>query len=122
MEYWAVQCGDITKDHERLLLTIKLTLLNVNDPEITCHEVCEFLVKKLKCNGFNIQHKKGYFSQIGWQHSWLELPDDEVIIDVYPWCASGPFMVTTKGLLNPWKHLYIEAEIDIPQKPYIFPA
>lgn len=66
---------------------------------LTCHAVCEEVANKVG----GLVWMRGKFN--GWDHSWLEVDEERVVIDAYPWASSGPFMIlTVTG--SPWATLY----------------
>src|SRR4051812_25939408 len=103
MKTYAVESGDITPQHLMLFDRVWEILLEL--PEgLDCHQVCKAIVERIP----ELQHKRGSFYKRGICHSWLTIPDQETIIDAYPWASALPLIVTTVGLFNPWRQLYIE--------------
>ena len=50
--------------------------------------------------------KTGWFFTAGWNHSWLETSQGN-IIDVYPWAQiGGPVLLCTK-YFSPWKKIFL---------------
>ena len=93
---------DIDEEHLSLYRAAK-TLVEQMEDGLTCHDVCARLAEAL-----GVRHVRGWFAARGIQHSWIRL-DDDTILDPYPWaCGSGPILVTTRYLFNPWRRLYIE--------------
>lgn len=106
MKPYCRQCQDITDEHMELPEKVKAVVATLHD-DLTCHQVCAEIVKVVP----GLIHKRGHFFIYGVQHSWLEVkmqaPGDIVIIDAYPIAvASGPILVTTHGILNPWRFFY----------------
>lgn len=111
MDSFAVRIGDI--DEWCLCLFEKIrdfvyhNISNGALPEQpTCHQVCAFVICQYPTF---VKHVRGSFALKGFEHSWLQVNGRQVIIDAYPWAASGPFMVTM-ATGSPWRHLYLEQE------------
>lgn len=86
------------------LFQLVMRVLEDVDPEATCHDVCAEAARR----SARLTHCRGYFVRKGVEHSWLEVLGEEVLIDAYPvGGASGPSMVCTEGILNPWNGLYV---------------
>jgi hypothetical protein len=102
MTSYVVQSGKITDEHVETYRAACEIVASLEDG-LTCHDVCSVVAKQL-----GLQHVRGYFTP-GFEHSWCEIPGSKVVIDCYPiLCASGPMLVDTGGILNPWRRLYIE--------------
>jgi hypothetical protein len=108
---YAVATGDIRPDH-LILYGEVWSILDQLPDGLDCHEVCAAIAERLP----QLQHKRGYFLQKGIQHSWLEIPQDNIIIDAYPWAGAMPHIVTTQGWFNPWRRLFIEEGLPKPSK------
>jgi hypothetical protein len=102
---WAVQVGDITQQ-DLIDLQNSVGYLKGLHNDLTCHEVCQFLIEQPDLNMWN--WVKGKFNHF--DHSWLKNSKREVILDPYPWCSgSGPLLIYVGGVLNPWRKLYQKA-------------
>lgn len=100
------QCNDITDEHMDLLRRVREVVATLPDI-LNCHQVCDEVARRIP----GLIHRRGHFFIHGVEHSWLEAeqkePGPEVIIDAYPIAvASGPILVTTNGILNPWRFYY----------------
>lgn len=105
---YAIECGAVTERHLKVFEQVKQLVDGMNDG-LTCHQVCEACAIVIK----DVIHRRGHFLIHGIEHSWLEIrekcPCAPVIIDAYPvGGATGPFMVSTDSLLNPWELMYRE--------------
>src|SRR3954471_9810123 len=101
MTFYAVQAGLISVRHVEMYRAACEIVAALQDG-LTCHDVCEVVARQLE-----IYHVRGYFTP-GFEHSWCKIPGSEVIIDCYPIAsASGPLLVDTGGIFNPWRRLYI---------------
>ena len=50
----------------------------------------------------------GWFMNMGQEHSWLQHPEQQLILDVYPIAAfSGPAAYSTSGL-SPWRYSFMD--------------
>lgn len=96
-----IQLGHITPAHQEILHQVTQIVQRLPDG-LTCHDVCHEVAQKLPA----LDHKRGYFGSIAAEHSWLEIPNTQVIIDPYPWASNGPAMIYTGGASNPWRALY----------------
>lgn len=103
---YAVTCGDITDDHIRIYNRVQTVLRSLSSEKMwSCHEVCQVVEESIP----ELIHCRGWFAKKGVEHSWMRFADQPwVVIDPYPVAgASGPLLVSTGGLMNPWNHLYI---------------
>lgn len=107
MRTHAIEIGDITAEDQSLFYQV-CGIVNSLPDGLNCHEVCEEICLRLP----RLELRTGFFCKCGVEHSWLGIIDSRnVIIDPYPVAGSGPFMITTEGLLNPWRNIYIEYNI-----------
>lgn len=102
-----VQTNDITAEDQVILWHVR-HLVNLMENGLTCHEVCD----KISREGTlaeKVHHIRGWFGFKGVEHSWLTLKKrPTILIDPYPYATtSGPLLITTEGLLNPWRKIYI---------------
>lgn len=112
---YCIKCGLISNEHLSLWRVVVNEVNRMQErpptsPGLTCHDVCERLLL-VKYLGDSVRHVRGYFGRRGVAHSWLEVREANrrVIIDPYPVAvASGPLLIDTLGLLNPWGALYVE--------------
>ena len=119
MEPYAVTSNDITKNDLDILRWVRERIRLLPNGR-TCHEVCESLAMQSSImaiephlSSLTLVHVRGYFARKGWDHSWLLIPNRPILIDPYPWCCgSGPILVYTGGILNPWRDLYIPEPIE----------
>lgn len=103
MTPFVVQTGDITAEDRALLKHVRSIVRSLRD-DLDCHQVCKAIVMEIPA----LKVVRGNFVRKGWTHSWLVIPDRDIIIDPYPWCCgSGPILIYTGGTINPWRDLYI---------------
>jgi hypothetical protein len=95
--------GDITQEDMDLWERV-VAVVNGLKNGLTCHQVCEEVSQRI----LELQAIKGKFLRC--DHSWLVIRKRPwIIIDAYPWATgTGPFMVTSDGLFNPWRTAYKE--------------
>lgn len=118
---FVIKCGDLTPGHLSVFRVVanmvnKMPEKPSDGPGLSCHDVCERLIKGEAYLAENLRHVRGRFGspitikQRGiYEHSWLEFTQGErVIIDVYPVaCGSGPILVVATDQ-TPWGDLYQE--------------
>lgn len=109
---YAIKCGELSHEHLVLYRIVVNALNNMPEkpatgPGLTCHDVCEKLLKDAPALANSLAHVRGKFHYH--EHSWLEFKfgRNRVIIDAYPWAASGPIMIAA-GTGTPWATLYKE--------------
>lgn len=105
----AIEIGDITTNHMELYDKVVRRVKELPDG-LTCHQVSHQLAIEIPL----LRLVRGYFLHRGLRHSWLTIPNTEVIIDPYPWASAVPIIITTASALNPWKKLYVECEQYLP--------
>lgn len=98
MTPYAIAVGDIKPRHIALLEQVKSVVESLADG-LTCHEVCAEVVWQLS----GLVWMEGKFA--GFDHSWLEVSNERVIIDAYPWASHTPFLVVNQTG-SPWAVLY----------------
>lgn len=94
----AVVIGDLGPRHFTIFNRV-VAVVNSLPDGLTCHEVCEAVAGVIP----QVWWVKGRFA--GWDHSWLEVKRERVIIDAYPWASHAPFMVVSQTG-TPWAVLY----------------
>jgi hypothetical protein len=99
------QLSDITFEHLLLLDQVR-SLVNILPDHLTCHQVCDEVVKQFP----ELEKVTGYFGFYGAEHSWCLLWGTKVVIDPYPIAvASGPILLTLEGsAANAWNRIYQE--------------
>jgi hypothetical protein len=92
---------DIKADDLQLLTRVRLMLFWLPSG-LSCHEVC----KKVSEAESETRIVRGSFMRA--DHSWLIIKNrPSLILDPYPWAtASGPWLITLEGALNPWRLIY----------------
>lgn len=110
---YVMRTGSISQEQKEVFLQIRAVFDALPDRqsarEITCHELCRAFAIH-----FPVRVVDGSFG-LGCNHSWLEFkgdlydPDNHVIIDLYPFGSSCPFMVHAHFTL-PWAKLYMASE------------
>jgi len=102
MKPLALQLNDINEKHLEIFQEV-CTIVEQLQDGLSCHQVCGIIIQRLYYR--KIEWLKGTFA--GADHSWLRIENTEVIIDPYPWATgSGPIILTTCGILNPWRKIY----------------
>lgn len=99
---YAVKVGNLTTEHFELFEEVQGVVGQLpNNIDFTCHQVCEIVAKEVP----GLVWVKGKFH--GFEHSWLEVRGDRIVIDAYPWGGAIPFMVVAHSG-SPWAFLYQE--------------
>jgi hypothetical protein len=105
MTPYAVERGHITGAHIAMLASVRAAVRTLpGGPD--CHAVCRAVARSIP----SLTHVAGHFHNRGFQHSWLEIPDDLILIDAYPWGGHEPFLVTVAPL-SPWRFVYVPGAI-----------
>jgi hypothetical protein len=105
MKTYAVLHGHITAAHAALLNEVRSLVLSLPDG-LDCHGVCRAVARSVPA----LTHVAGHFHHKGYQHSWLEIPEEFILIDAYPWAGHGPFLVTVVPL-SPWRFVYVPGPV-----------
>lgn len=72
---------------------------------LSCHDVVGLFHAKYPNFGRPV---RGYWFNRGYEHSWIEFDDDQVVLDLYPWAQCRPLLMTVGyGTL---RLLYVEED------------